>query len=90
MAPQGRVLTLSRHLVGGSETTATAVKFTKIHPALGAEVEGFDLKEPLSVEQIKEINELWGQANGILIFKEQTAQLMRPSSGHLRLNLAMY
>ncbi len=54
-----------------TSTMQHGITFKKLHPVLGGEVSGLDLKQPLTTEQVNHINQLWAKANGILIFKKQ-------------------
>ena len=54
-------------------------RITSLSPVLGAEVVGLDLNEPLSDPVFVELERVWQEANGVLVFREQdldpTAQI---------------
>ena len=52
------------------------MEFTALHPALGARVDGLDIKNALRTnaitpELVLELREMWGRSNGVLVFKQQ-------------------
>ena len=54
-----RVAVLSRQLLTQpTEATAFGLKVTKVHPALGAQVDGIDLKQQISPEMVKELTRI--------------------------------
>ena len=54
-------------------------RITSLSPVLGAEVVGLDLNEPLSDPVFVELERVWQEANGVLVFRGQdldpTAQI---------------
>ena len=54
-------------------------RITSLSPVLGAEVVGLDLNEPRSEPVFVELERVWQEANGVLVFREQdldpTAQI---------------
>ncbi len=55
-----------------SAEIASATRFTvrKLHPALGAEVRGVDMRQPLDATAFRELQDIWMQ-NLVLVFPEQ-------------------
>lgn len=59
----------------------TTIQHAKLTPTFGFEVKGLDFSEELSSDQIAHLNQLWSDAGGLLLFKNQN---MSPSD-HVRL-----
>jgi len=53
-----------------TETKPSALSVHKLHPAIGAEVRGLDLRRPLSPEVVQAVHEAWMQ-HLVLVFPEQ-------------------
>ena len=50
--------------------TTSSLSVRKLHPALGAEVRGIDMRCPMSPEQFRELHEIWME-HLVLVFPEQ-------------------
>ena len=74
-----RLGAVARHVCYAAPTAATAsepaprLRTTRLHAALGAAVEPgqIDLREPITPAMAREINRVWAEADGILVFKLQ-------------------
>ena len=53
-----------------ASTTSQTLSVRKLHPALGAEVRGIDMRRPMSPKQFHELHDIWME-HLVLVFPEQ-------------------
>ena len=54
-----------------AEAAVSTISVTKLHPVIGAEVNGVDISRPFDAETIRQLKEAWYR-HTVLVFRNQT------------------